>query len=189
MISRRMFLAAPVVLGCANSIPCQTSQWSPMRTAIPDTPVLDQHGRQLRFYSDLVAGRTVAMNFVFTTCTTICTPLTAIFREVQKDTAHEPVHLISISVDPESDQPEILAQFAKKFEAGPNWTFVTGQPSDIDDLLRSLEAFTIDKLGHTPLVLIGNEPANRWTRITGFSPVPVLAATLRDAAKFKKASA
>ena len=189
MISRRMFLAAPLVFGCPSSLPCQTSQWSSIRTALPNTPVLDQHGRHLRFYSDLVAGRTVAINFIFTTCTTICTPLTAVFREVQKNTASEAVHLISISVDPESDRPETLAQFAKQFGAGPNWSFVTGQPSDINDLLRSLEAFTVDKLGHTPLVLIGNEPANRWTRITGFSPVPVLVATLREAAKSKRTRA
>ena len=52
---------------------------------IPDTPVYDQNGRRLRFYTDVVKGKTVAINFIFTTCTTICPPLTATFRKVQQE--------------------------------------------------------------------------------------------------------
>ena len=186
MTSRRTFLAAPLVLGFRGFTKAKEAMWAPMRSALPDTAVVDQQGRHLRFYSDLVRGRTVAINFIFTSCSTICTPLTAIFRKVQKSTAGDPIHFISISVDPEQDTPETLARFASQFNAGPGWSFVTGQRSDITDLLRALEAFTVDKLDHTSLVLIGNEAANQWTRISGFSPVARYAATLHEAAGFKK---
>ena len=184
MMTRRIFLASPLVFRSVHA--AQGSQWAPLRITIPDTPVVDQHGRSLRFHSDLIFGRTVAINFIFTTCTTICTPLTAVFRKLQKNTAGEPVHLISISVDPDHDRPEKLEEFAKRFDADPNWTFVTGRSSDINVLLKALESFTVDKLSHTSLVLIGNAAADHWTRISGFSPAPVLAGTLREAASFTK---
>jgi len=52
---------------------------------IPDVLVYDQTGKQLEFTSDLIKGKTVAINFIFTTCTTICPPLTATFRRVQQE--------------------------------------------------------------------------------------------------------
>src|ERR1051325_6070548 len=93
---------------------------------IPDVSVLDQNGKALNFYTDLVKGKVVAINFVFTTCTTICPPLTATFRRVQQQLAEQnsSVQLISISVDPAIDTPERLRDFAAKFKAEPGWAFV-----------------------------------------------------------------
>jgi len=75
---------------------------------IPDVTVQDQNGKSLNFYTDLVKGKVVAINFVFTTCTTICPPLTATFRRVQQQLAEQNMsaQLISISVDPAIDTPE-----------------------------------------------------------------------------------
>ena len=140
---------------------------------IPDVPVLDQNGRRLNFYTDLVKGKTVAINFVFTTCTTVCPPLTATFRKVQQELgarAGREVALISVSVDPTTDTPERLKGFAEKFKAGPGWTFVTGGKPEVDALLKALGAATADKNDHTPLVLVGNDGAGRWTRTYGLSP-------------------
>jgi cytochrome oxidase Cu insertion factor (SCO1/SenC/PrrC family) len=153
---------------------------------IPDTPVYDQNGNRLNFYTDLVKGKTVAINFIFTTCTTICPPLTATFRRVQTDLgehAGRDVRLISISVDPVTDVPERLRAFAAKFKAGPGWTFVTGDKSEIDQLLKALGAAVVDKNDHTPMILIGNEPAGYWTRTYGLSPPSTLARILAEAAQ------
>ncbi|HEY6187250.1 MAG TPA: SCO family protein [Pyrinomonadaceae bacterium] len=152
---------------------------------IPDTPVYDQNGNRLNFYTDLVKGKTVAINFIFTTCTTICPPLTATFRRVQTELgehAGRDVRLISISVDPVTDVPERLRAFAAKFKAGPGWTFVTGDKSEIDQLLKALGAAVADKNDHTPMILIGNEPAGFWTRTYGLSPPSTLARILAEAA-------
>src|SRR5262245_60823153 len=98
-------------------------------TRIPDTPVRDQNGNWPNLYTEPVKGRTVAINFIFTTCTTICPSLTATFRKVQQDLAARApdVQLISVSVDPITDTPERLRDFAARFGAGPGWTFVTGE--------------------------------------------------------------
>ena len=83
---------------------------------IPDIQGYDQNGKRIRFYTDLVKGKTVAINFIFTTCTAICPPLTATFRRVQQDLAERApqVGLISVSVDPTVDTPERLHDFAAK---------------------------------------------------------------------------
>jgi len=155
---------------------------------IPDTPVYDQNGNRLNFYTDLVKGKTVAINFIFTTCTTICPPLTATFRRVQTDLgerAGRDVRLISISVDPATDVPERLQAFAAKFKAGPGWTFVTGDKFEIDQLLKALGAAVADKNDHTPMILIGNEPTGYWTRTYGLSPPSTLSRILTETANRK----
>ena len=144
---------------------------------IPDAQVLDQHGKQLNFYSDLIKGKTVAINFVFTTCTAICPSLTATFRRVQQEAATRglDVQLISVSVDPTTDTPERLADYATKFKAGPSWTFVTGDKARIDSVLTALGAAVSNKNDHTPMILIGNDSSNYWTRAYGLtSPVKIV---------------
>ena len=154
---------------------------------IPDVRVYDQNGNALRFYTDLVKGKTVAINFIFTTCTTICPPLTATFRRVQQDlTERAPdVQLISISVDPTTDTPERLREFAAKFRAGPRWTFVTGDPGQINSLLRVLGAAVADRNDHTPMVLIGNDRTDYWTRSYGLSPPEALVRVITEVASRK----
>jgi cytochrome oxidase Cu insertion factor (SCO1/SenC/PrrC family) len=152
---------------------------------IPDVPVLDQQGRRLNFYKDLVKGKTVAINFIFTTCTTVCPPLTATFRKVQQELGARngrEVELISISVDPTTDTPERLKAFAEKFKAGPGWTFVTGGKPEIGALLKALGAATADKNDHTPLVLVGNDAAGRWTRTYGLSPASAILKVIDETA-------
>lgn len=144
---------------------------------IPDAQVLDQHGKQLNFYSDLIKGKTVAINFVFTTCTAICPSLTATFRRVQQDAANRgiDVQLISVSVDPTTDTPERLNDYATKFKAGPNWTFVTGDKARIDSVLAGLGAAVSNKNDHTPMILIGNDSNDYWTRAYGLtSPTKIV---------------
>jgi cytochrome oxidase Cu insertion factor (SCO1/SenC/PrrC family) len=152
--------------------------------SIPDISVYDQNGKRHNFYSDLIKGKTVAINFIFTTCTTICPPLTATFRRVQQDlpTNAPEAKLISISVDPATDKPERLRDFAAKFKAGPGWTFVTGDETEIASLLRALGAAVADKNDHTPVILIGNDVAGYWTRAYGLSSPSVLVKAIAEAA-------
>lgn len=156
---------------------------------IPDATVYNQNGRRLNFYTDLVKGKTVAINFIFTTCTTICPPLTATFRRVQQNLALEQkgsdVQLISISVDPTVDTPERLFDFAAKFKAGPGWTFVTGDKQEIDSLLRALGAAVADKNDHTPMILVGNDATSYWTRTYGLSSPNALVKVITEAANHK----
>lgn len=146
--------------------------------SIPDIPLLTQEGRKVRFYTDLVKDRVVAMNFIFTTCTTICPPMGANFARLQRllgDRSGKDVELISVSVDPAVDTPQRLRAWAEKFGAGPGWTLVTGPKPDVDDLLKALKVFTPDKEDHSPIVLVGNDAEGGWTRVWGLAPPDELA--------------
>lgn len=160
---------------------------------LPDTMVYDQNGRTLSFYNDLVKGKTVAINFLFTTCTTICPPMAATFRKVQQelgDRVGRDISLISISVDPATDVPERLKKFAAKFNAGPGWTFVTGSPPEIGRLLKALGAAVTDKNDHTPMVLVGNEAAGYWTRTYGLAaPAEIVKAITNASARTEEKAA
>ena len=155
---------------------------------IPDAVVYNQNGRRLNFYTDLVKGKTVAINFIFTTCTTICPPLTATFHRVQQqlgERAESEIALISISVDPTTDTPERLHDFAEKFKAGPGWTFVTGDKAEIDSLLRALGVAVANKNDHTPMILVGNDATGYWTRAYGLSSPATLVKVITEAANHK----
>jgi len=156
-------------------------------TRIPDVPVRDQNGTRLKFYTDLVKGKTVAINFIFTSCTTICPSLTATFRRVQEDLATRAadVQLISITVDPITDTPERLREFATRFKAAPGWTFVTGYKADIDSLLLGLGAAAANAADHTPTILVTNDVTGYRTRAHGLSSPAALVKVMTEAASRK----
>ncbi len=158
---------------------------APSKMTIPDVELVDQDGRKVRFYTDLVKGKTVAINFIFTTCTTICPPLGATFARVQRELgarAGRDVRFISISVDPATDTPERLKAWGAKFHAAEGWTFVTGLKPQVDELLRALGAATASPAEHSPTVLIGNDAAGQWTRSYGLARPAVLIGLIDAAA-------
>lgn len=156
---------------------------SARKMVIPDVEVLDQDGNQLRFYSDLVKGKTIAINFIFTNCTTICPPLAATFARVQKqmgDKVGKDVHFISISVDPGTDTPERLKAWGAKFRAGAGWTFVTGTKEEMDKLLNALGASVSRREDHSPALIIGNDLKGVWRRTYGLaSPTQIVGLILK----------
>ena len=177
---------APVDPAADPSVP-KTESYSFNASKIPHARVLDQNGKQLDFYNDLIKGKSVAINFVFTTCTAICPSLAATFRRVQQEarTRGLDVQLISISVDPTVDTPERLQEFAKKFKAEPGWTFVTGEKAEIDSLLQALGVAVVNKNDHTPMVLIGSAVTDQWTRAYGLSSPAKIVDLIQSAASRK----
>jgi protein SCO1/2 len=148
---------------------------------VPDVTLVDQDGRKVRFWSDLVAGKVVAVSFVFTHCATICPPIGANFgklRQLLGSRAGTSVQLISVSVDPVSDTPERLKAWAAKFGAGPGWTLLTGPKPEVDRLLRALQSYTPNFSDHSPLILLGNAATGVWERASGLAPAAEIAAQL-----------
>ena len=149
--------------------------------SIPPVEVVDQDGNTIDFYRDLVEGRVVAINFIFTTCTTICPPMGATFSKLQtlmSEREEEAVHLISVSVDPVTDTPERLKAWGATFHAGAGWTLVTGEKQRIDTLLKALRVFTPDKDDHSPIILLGDDKKGVWTRTYGLAPPDKLASVI-----------
>lgn len=182
-----LFLAAPVLAQHEHHAhPAPAPEEQAAKLDIPDVQLVDQDGRAVRFHTDLVKDRVVAVNFIFTTCTTVCPPMGATFGKLREQLgarAGKDVHLISVSVDPRTDTPERMKAWAAKFGAGPGWTLVTGDPDKVTTLLKALGAYTASPADHTPLVLVGNDAKGEWTRAYGLAPPAKLAELIDKAAE------
>ena len=107
----------------------------------------------------------------------------AIFGKLQRELgerAGRDVHLISVSVDPVTDTPERLLAWRQKFGTDQGWTLVTGEKTDVDKLLKSLEVFTPDFADHSPTVLVGNARTGSWKRAYGIAPVATLSQLIEE---------
>jgi protein SCO1/2 len=136
----------------------------------PNIELTTQDGKTVHFYDDLIKGKIVAIDLIYTTCQYSCPLETARLAQVQKilgDRVGKDIFFYSITIDPANDTPAVLKAYAKKFHAGPGWTFLTGKKEDIEFLSKKLglysdPAATLD--GHTPHLLLGNEPLGQWMR-------------------------
>jgi protein SCO1 len=149
----------------------------------PNVPLVTQDGKTVRFYDDLIKDKVVAINFIFTTCSLACPLETAKIKQVQKllgDRVGRDVFLYSITIDPLNDTPEVLKSYAKKFNVGPGWTFLTGKPDDITLLRQTLGLYipvvdAKDSGDHNLSLIIGNQKTGRWQKANPFENPYILA--------------
>ncbi len=136
---------------------------------VPDVTLVNQHGAKVKLVSLVNSGKPVMVDFIFTTCTTICPVLSAGFSNFQRrmGPAAGETRLISISIDPENDTPKKMKEYLKRFEAKPGWDFLTGNRKDIDRVINAFNASALDKMSHLPLILVRSPAANTWVRING----------------------
>jgi len=100
----------------------------PELSRVPDAPLVDQAGNAFRPRQGM-AGQVWVANFVFTSCQTVCPMLSSQMRTLQGKLGDEGLRMVSFSVDPETDTPEALRAYARRFDADlDRWTFVTGEP-------------------------------------------------------------
>lgn len=132
-------------------------------------PLITQDGKTVHFYDDVLKGKIVAINLIYTHCEYSCPLETARLAQVQRllgERMGKDIFFYSITIDPKRDTPEVLKAYAEKFHVGPGWTFLTGKQEDIDLISRRLGLWsplrTLD--GHTPHLLIGNEATGQWMR-------------------------
>ena len=137
----------------------------------PNVPLTTQDGKVVHFYDDLLKGKSVAINLIYTKCSASCPLETAKMTQVQRilgDRVGKDVFFYSISIDPKHDTPEVLKAYMQKFHIGAGWQFLTGQEEDIKLVAKKLGLSSLTDLsnrdGHMPSLMIGNEPSGRWMR-------------------------
>lgn len=140
----------------------------------PNVPLVNQDGKTLYFYDDVIKGKVVTINFMFTSCGDSCPLETAKLRQVQKmlgEHVGENVYMYSITVDPDRDTPAALKAYMQKFNVGPGWQFLTGKKEDIDAIRKKLgmSAKEEDELSdHNINFILGSEPRGQWLKRTPF---------------------
>jgi protein SCO1/2 len=156
----------------------------------PNVPLITHEGKEVRFYDDLIKGKVVAINFIFTSCPSVCPAETAKLRQVQKvlgDRVGNDVFMYSISIDPETDTPEVLKAYREKFNIGPGWTFLTGKEEDITLLRKKLGLYIKEiqndengEIDHNVSLILGNEPSGRWIKRSPYDNPRILASVIGD---------
>jgi protein SCO1/2 len=149
---------------------------------IPDLTLRNQDNREVSLASIFDSDKPVVVNFVFTTCTTICPVMTATFSKIYRELGSEQdgVLLVSVSIDPEYDTPSVLKKYAERWKAGDDWEFLTGDLDEINGLLKSFNAFYGDKMGHKPLYMMKQPGSDSWVRIEGLVRGSDLVAEVRN---------
>jgi protein SCO1 len=137
----------------------------------PNVELITQHGKKVRFYDDLIKGKVVAVNLIYTTCKYNCPLETARMVQLQKllgNRMGKDIFFYSITIEPEHDTPQVLKEYAEKYHVGPGWLFLTGKEADIKLISHKLGLDALpradDPDGHTPHLLIGNEATGLWMR-------------------------
>lgn len=182
-LAAALSLAASLVVSSDGLAAAQNAQWG--SNYFPNVTLTTHRGEPVRFYDDLIKGKIVAINLIYTTCKYACPLETARLAQVQKlmgDRMGRDVFFYSITIDPEVDTPAVLREYAQKFEAGPGWVFLTGRREDIDLISKKTGLYSrpdpSNPDGHTPHLLVGNEATGQWLRHSGVDDPRVLATTI-----------
>jgi protein SCO1/2 len=135
---------------------------------VPNVMLKDAAGKMVDLRRVLAADEPLMLNFIFTSCTTVCPVMSGIFSQVQNKLGNS-VHLVSISIDPEYDTPNRLVAYGKRFHAGSQWTMLTGSLQDTVAVQRAFSAYYGDKMDHVPATFILAKPGDHWVRIDGLA--------------------
>jgi protein SCO1/2 len=149
---------------------------------VPAVTMLDQLGHKVSFDKALGDGRAVILNFVFTSCTTICPVMTQIFTQVQAQLAGElgKLHMVSVSIDPEYDTPARLFDYTRQHSAGAQWDFYTGSNDASITVQNAFDAYRGGKMNHEALVLIRGQSGTNWLRLDGFASAAAIVDAYRS---------
>lgn len=204
MTSSRLLLAGlacllatgPALAAEAPSAPSAPAPEDPKeakaRAYFTDTVLLDQDGKERRFYSDVLKGNVVCMTFIFTNCGAACPLIMQKLHRVRQALGPRAaeVQFVSVSVDPDNDPPEALRAFASKHGAtGPGWTFLTGSRADVASVLRKLGTWVESPDEHTTAFIAGNARSYHWTKVRPDAPAEGAAEILRGLADERPAAA
>jgi len=158
---------------------------------VPDVALTNQKGERVKLRELLSGPQPVMLNYIYTSCTTICPVLSASFAQTQKALGNEArdIRMVSISIDPEQDTPARLRDYAQRFKAGEGWELLTGSLADIVAVQKAFDAYRGNKASHIPLTLIRAGAGDRWIRLQGFASAGELVQEYRSLASSSASSA
>jgi protein SCO1/2 len=164
-------MVGALVLGPAPDAPAASGgdRWG--ANYFPNVPLTTHEGKEVRFFDDLIEGKVVVINFIFTSCTDACPLDTARLAKIQQilgDRVGQDIFMYSISIDPEIDTPAVLAEYAERFRAGPGWLFLTGKEDDVLLLRKKLGVYMAglddEVKDHSMSLLMGNQSTGQWMK-------------------------
>ncbi len=195
MSTKRMFLKGAGSLAVLPALALSESRASAQAArdaAYFSNAVLQTHdGRNLKFYDDILKGKLVVINMMYTSCTGICPANTMSMKSVQEALGArvgKDIFMYSLSLRPQFDTPDALRAYVKQYDIKPGWTFLTGKPAEMEIIRRKLGFYDSDPVAdaeigrHTGMVRIGKVPADRWCMVPSLSSTRQIVSTILGAA-------
>lgn len=144
---------------------------------LPDVVLTDADERPVRLRELMATRDPVMVNFIFTSCSTICPVMAHVFAEMPAVLGDDGrrLRMVSISIDPEADTPLQLKAYARSLKANERWKFLTGSNEDIKAVQLAFAAYRGNKMNHEPLTLMRQTAGMPWVRIDGFVAPDALA--------------
>lgn len=185
----RRFICGGLIFGTVGLVDLDRGFGSPRWGAgyFPNVSLTTHDGSTVRFYDDLLKGKSVAINVIYTNCTDECPLETARLAQVHKlleDRMGKELFFYSITIDPKRDTPKVLKAYAEKFRVGAGWLFLTGKEGDIKLVTKKLGLSRTSDLanrdGHTASLMLGNEPTGQWMRNSAVDNPRFLASTIKN---------
>ena len=173
-LAKRSLLVGAAVAGTAGAAAslgvAQNPRQRMRQKHFPNVPLLTHTGKAVRFYDDVLKDKKVVINFMYTVCSGICTPVTQNIREARQllGAFGNDIHFYSISLTPLDDDPEALRAYRQAHGIGLGWTFLTGKPENIERVRRGMGFAQSDPeqdadiSNHSGMLRIGNEPLTSW---------------------------
>lgn len=173
LLASAVLLALPVMIPAADrpNVAASTISTAVLHYTAPAVKLLRDDGKSISLPDEMNDGRPVVLNFIFTSCSSICPLMSQVFAQFQQRLGPEAanVHIMSISIDPEEDTPARLREYAHKFHAAPGWQHYSGT---IEASLAAQRAFNVwrgDKMSHSAVIFMRSTPDSPWLRIDGFA--------------------
>jgi cytochrome oxidase Cu insertion factor (SCO1/SenC/PrrC family) len=169
-------LAAFIIFIFSGSLLAQ-DQPATVALSVPDIEVVNQDGRHLRFNSQVIDGRIAIVTGFFTTCSSMCPITQEKLSKVAKllgPRLGKDVVIVSVSVDPQNDTPTRMKDWGEKFHIGAGWTLLSGNPAEVDTLLKSLGLSVPLPQRHQSALMVGSA-ASGWVRISSWTSAEKLA--------------
>ena len=141
--------------------------------SLPQVSLINQDGLEKDLNKILDSDKLVVVDFIFTTCTTICPVLSAgltSFHKTLGDKADD-VILVSITIDPEHDNPEILKAYSQKYKMKSGHELLTGSKQDINTVMKAFDADMPNKMTHYPLTFFRAPGKQEWVRVFGLMSI------------------
>ena len=134
---------------------------------VPDVTLVNQDGKRINLKTFLDGDKPVILDFIYGTCTTICPVLSIGFSHFQKKMGPDvdKVRLVSISIDPDNDTPQVMKEYLQRYNAREGWDFLTGKREDIIMVMRAFDAYVTNKMNHYPLTILHGPGEENWIRI------------------------
>ena len=133
-----------ILTGIALSLAaCSQPEPLPEYGQTPEFELTERSGRTVS--SSELQGKVWVADFIFTTCAGPCPLMSTHMAALQRATSELDVQLVSFTVDPETDTPEVLAEYANRYKADPErWVFLTGEKQALYDMIRSGFMLAVD---------------------------------------------